>query len=167
LAGIDLPILKKMFRRPFVRYVLVLVAGIVAAQSITAIAGQSLQKPSFSGTWIIQPPNKGAGVEVIVKQNDKTLSVTTAGRTRTYQLNGVESRETRSTRVGEVAMASRAAWQGSTIVITTATSYPNDMKTSEKEIWSINSQGELVIDFVETAPGEAQRTMKITHKKKS
>jgi len=162
LNDVNLPILEKMVRR-----VRLLIVAIVLAHAATVIAIQAGQKPSFSGTWIIQPPNKAAGVEQIVKQNDKTLSVTTAGRTRTYQLNGVESRETRSTRVGEVAMASRAAWQGSTIVITTATSYPNDMKTTEKEIWSINSQGELVIDFVETAPGEAQRTMKITHKKKS
>ena len=156
-----------MFRRPFVRYVLVLVAGIVAAQSITAIAGQSLQKPSFSGTWIIQPPNKAAGVEQIVKQNDKTLSITSVGRTRTYQLNGVEHREATSTRVGEIVMVSKAAWEGRTITITTATSYPNDMKTTEIEIWSIDNQGQLVIDFTETAPGQQPRRLKITHKKKS
>ena len=41
------------------------------------------------------------------------------------------------------------------------------MKTTEKETWSIDNQGQLVIDFVETAPGQAPRTMKITHKKKS
>ena len=106
-------------------------------------------------------------VTVSAKQNDKTLSITSVGRTRTYQLNGVEHREATSTRVGEIVMVSKAAWEGRTITITTATSYPNDMKTTEKETWSIDNQGQLVIDFVETAPGQAPRTMKITHKKKS
>ena len=106
-------------------------------------------------------------MEQIVKQDDKTLSITSAGRTRTYQLNGVERREATSTRVGEIVVVSKAAWDGRTIVITTATSYPNDMKTTDKEIWSIDNQGQLVIDFVETAPGEAPRTVKVTHKKKS
>ena len=144
-----------------------LVAGIVVTQAVTNISGQAVQKPSFSGTWIIQPPNKAAGAEQVVKQDDKTLTVTSVGPTRTYRLNGVESREARSSRVGEIVMVSKAAWEGRTIVITTATSYPNGMKTTEKEIWSIDNQGQLVIDFVGTAPGEATRTMKITHKKKS
>ena len=52
-----------------------------------------------------------------------------------------------STRVGEVVLVSRAASKASTIVITTATSYPNDMKTDEREIWSIDNQGQFVIDF--------------------
>ena len=156
-----------MLRPPFIKYIPVLVAGIVVSQTFTAIAGQTAQKPSFSGTWIIQPPNKAAGVEQVVKQDDKTLSVTSSGRTRTHQLNGVESRDARSTRIGEVVMVSKAAWEGRSIVITTTTSYPNDMKTLEKEIWSINNKGELVIEITETAPGEAPRTMTITHKKKA
>jgi len=162
LDDVNLPILEKMVRR-----VRLLIVAIVLAHAATVIAIQAGQKPSFSGTWIIQPPNKAAGVEQIVKQNDKTLSITSVGRTRTYQLNGVEHREATSTRVGEIVMVSKAAWEGRTITITTATSYPNDMKTTEKEIWSIDNQGQLVIDFVETAPGQAPRTMKITHKKKS
>ena len=136
---------------------------IVLAQA----AASALQKPSFSGTWIIQPPNKAAGMEQVVKQDDKTLSITTGGRTRTHQLNGVEHREARPMRGGDVVMISKAAWAGRTIVITTSTSYPNDMKTVEKEIWSINDQGQLVIDYTETAPGAAPRTLKVTHTKKS
>ena len=143
-----------------------LVAGVLLTQAIPASAVQAVQKPAFSGTWIIQPPNKAAGIEQVVKQDDKTLAVTSNGRTRTYQLNGVESREARPTRIGEVVMISKAAWEGRTIVITIATSYPNDMKTVEKEIWSIDKQGQLVIEFVETTPGQPPRAITVTHKKK-
>ena len=156
-----------MLRVSFVRCAPLLVAGIVVTQAVAVIGDQAAQKPLFSGIWIIQPPNKAAGVEQIVKQDDKTLSITSIGRTRTYQLNGVEHREATATRVGEIVMVSKAAWEGRTITITTATSYPNDMKTTEIEIWSIDNQGQLVIDFTETAPGQQPRRLKITHKKKS
>ena len=158
----NLPILETM-----VRSIRLLIVALVLPHAATAIAIQAGQKPSFSGTWIIQPPNKAAGEEQIVKQDDKTLSITSIGRTRTYQLNGVEHREATATRVGEIVMVSKAAWEGRTITITTATSYPNDMKTTEIEIWSIDNQGQLVIDFTETAPGQQPRRLKITHKKKS
>ena len=142
---------------------LLMVAAVVAQAAIAS----AVQKPSFSGTWIIQPPNKAAGMEQIVKQDDKTLSITTVGRTRIHQLDGVEHRESRSMRGGEIVIISKSGWEGRTIVITTATSYPNDMKTVEKEIWSIDDQGQLVIDYTETAPGAAPRTLKVTHTKKS
>ena len=141
--------------------------AIVVIALTQAAAASALQKPSFSGTWIIQPPNKAAGMEQVVRQDDKTLSIITGGRTMTHQLDGVEHREARSMRGGEVVMISKAAWEGRTIVITIATSYPNDMKTISKEIWSIDDRGQLVIDFTETAQGSALRTMKVTHKKKS
>lgn len=156
----DLPILEEMVKQA----VRLLLVALVVAQ---AAAVSAIQKPSFSGTWIIQPPNKAAGMEQVVKQDDKTLSITTGGRTRTHQLNGVEHREARPMRGGDVVMISKAAWAGRTIVITTSTSYPNDMKTVEKEIWSINDQRQLVIDYTETARGEAPRTLKIKHTKKS
>jgi hypothetical protein len=140
---------------------------LVALVAVQAAAVSAIQKPSFSGTWIIQPPNKAAGMEQVVKQDDRTLAITTGGRTRTHQLDGVERREVRSMRGGEIVIVSKAAWAGRTIVITTATSYPNDMKTVENEIWSINDQGQLVLDYTETAPGAAARTLKITHTRKS
>jgi hypothetical protein len=147
----NLPILEKM-----VRSIRLLIVAIGAGPRRHGIAIQAGQKPSFSGTWIIQPPNKAAGVEQIVKQDDKTLSITSIGRTRTYQLNGVEHREATATRVGEIVMVSKAAWEGRTITITTATSYPNDMKTTEIEIWSIDNQGQLVIDFGKPRPASSR-----------
>lgn len=140
------------------------IVAMVVAQTVAIAA---IQKASFSGTWVIQPPNKAAGMEQVVKQDDKTLTITSGGRTRTHQLDGMEHREARSMRGGEIVMISKAGWEGRTIVITTTTSYPNDMKTVEKEIWSINDQGQLVIDYTETAPGAASRALKVTHTKKS
>ena len=146
----------------------------LAAASLALILMMSLgatvvasQKPSFSGTWIVQPPNKGAGREQVVKQDEKTLSVTNAGRTVTYQLGGPEVRQTMAMRGGEIVILNKAAWEGNTIVLTITTSYPNNMRTIEKEIWSIDAQGQLVVELSETAEGQPPRSMKIIHKKKS
>jgi hypothetical protein len=125
------------------------------------------QRPAFSGTWIIQPPNKAAGMEQVVKQDDKTLTVSIAGRTMSHELDGVERRRTMSLRGGEVIILSTAAWDGSTIVVTTATAYPNRIKTVEKEIWSVDAQGHLVIDYTETVEGQPPRVIKVVHNKKS
>jgi hypothetical protein len=127
----------------------------------------ALQKPAFSGTWIIQPPNKAAGQEMVIKQDDKTLAITSGGRTMTHQLDGVERKESRPMRGGAVVQITKAEWAGKTIVITTSISYPNNMKTSAKEVWSIDDQGQLVMDFTETAEGQPPRVMKVTHKKKN
>ena len=152
-----MPIVEKMVRKA-------LVASLILGYSAVLLAQQ--QRPSFSGTWIIQPPNKAAGVETVVKQDDKTITVTNPGRTLTHVLDGAERKQTMASRIGDIVMLTKAAWEGGTIVITTSTSYPNNIRTVEKETWSIDAQGQLVIDFTETAAGQAPRVLKVVHKKK-
>ena len=127
----------------------------------------AVQKPAFSGTWIIQPPNKAAGTERVIKQDDKTITITTSGRAATYQLDGVEHRQTLAMRGGEIVVLTKAQWDGSTVIVTVATAYPNNMKTLEKEIWSIDAAGQFVVDFTETAEGQPPHVMKIVHTKKN
>ena len=147
--------------------------GGIAALIIAVVFGVGLaarQKPNFSGRWIIEPPSKGAGQEIVVKQDDKTLSLTAgaSGRTLVHQLNGAEQRTAIPMRGGEVIMLTKAAWEGDTIVVTIATDYPNKMKTVAKEIWSIDAQGRLVIDSTETAEGQAAQVVnRVTHVRKS
>jgi hypothetical protein len=129
-----------------------------------------IQKPSFSGTWIIQEPAKGAGQEQVIKQDDKSIAITFGKRTRTHELNGVEKKEMMAMRGGEIVMVSKAAWEGNTIVITTTTNYPNQMTTLDREVWSIDAQGRLVIDLTGTAvnqPNSAPSVQKIVLTKKN
>ena len=126
--------------------------------ALSAAAGAA-QRPSFSGTWVIVSPEKSAGQEQVVKQDDKMLSLTARGRTVVHQLDGVERKETRAMRGGEIVMLSKAVWEGNTIIITIATTYPN-MKTTSREVWSIDAQGRLLIEFTETAENQQSRTVK-------
>jgi hypothetical protein len=63
-------------------------------------------------------------------------------------------------------MLAKASWDGGHIVITTNISYPNGMKTQSKEVWSIDEQGHLVIDYSETGPTGAGPIVKVIHVKK-
>jgi hypothetical protein len=85
-----------------------------------------------------------------------------------FQLDGVERRSALPSHGSEIVILSTAKWEGDRIVITSRASYPNGMKTQSKEIWSLDAQGRLVIDYTESGPGGSPGpTMKVIHVKKS
>ena len=144
---------------------LAMIIGALATSGSALAAGQA--RPNFSGTWIFVTPAKSAGQEQVIKHDDKTLSMVMGGRSMVHQLDGVERREARPMRGGEVVMLTRASWEGRTVVVTITTDYPNNMKTQSREVWSIDAEGRLVIDFTESAPGQPARTVQalLTRKK--
>jgi len=147
---------------------MVLVAAVAAALVMpTGLAAR--QKPNFSGRWLIVSPPEGAGREQVVKQDDKALSVGSGvpgGRQTTYQLDGAEHKTSMSLRGEAINIVSKAVWDGNKLVLTSDAAYPNGMKTKSTEIWSIDDQGRLVVDFSETAEGEKPRAFKVIYTKK-
>jgi hypothetical protein len=150
------------------RFARILAAALVLSAGASA---QAPQKPNFSGRWVIVSPPEGAGQEQVVVQDDKKLSIQypsrSADHNRTYQLDGVERREPMPSPGQEIVVMSRAAWDGDRIVITRNDSYQNGMKTQSKEIWSLDAQGRLVIDYSETGPTGPGPSLKVVHVKKS
>ena len=111
------------------------------------------QKPDFNGTWIVAPPARSAGKEHVVKVDAKSLTSTIGRRPVTYTLDGSEQLS-QVPIGGDVArLSTRAAWEKDRVVITVRTAYPTGMKTLIRETWSLDSQGRLVIDIVETMEG--------------
>jgi len=118
------------------------------------VAGASAgQKPDFNGTWIVAPPSKSAGKEFVVKQDGASLSTTMPPKPVTYQLDGTEQLSQVPLSGDVIRIWTRAAWEKDRIVITIRTAYPTGMKTLTRETWSIDAQGRLVIDTVETMEG--------------
>jgi hypothetical protein len=147
----------------------IIFAFAVAAAILMSAGLTARQKPNFSGRWLIVSPPEGAGREQVVKQDDKTLSVGSGvpgGRQTTYQLDGAEHQTSMSLRGQAITILSKAVWDGNKLVLTNDTAYPNGMKTKSTEIWSIDDQGRLVVDFSETAEGQKPRTFKVIHTKK-
>ena len=146
-------------------------ARIATATAMLAVVAGAQQKPNFSGRWVVVSPEKGAGSEQVVKHDDKTLSTEHAseggGHRMIYQLDGVERRSAMPSHGAEIVILSRAMWDGDRIVITSQASYPNGMKTQSKEVWSLDAQDRLVIDFTESGPGGTPGpTMKVIHVRK-
>ena len=127
-----------------------------ALVSLVVAASFQTQKPmNFAGTWL---PAGKPGSEMVVTQSDKqvTIDYVSAGksvRKDEIVLDGAEHRRAIPTRVGEVVMLYRAAWESGRLVVIADTAYPDGMKTNITETWSINPKGQLVIDSLETGPG--------------
>jgi len=78
-----------------------------------SVAAQA--RPDFSGTW-------GAPDSLTIKQDARTLTVTTRGETRTYNLDGSDSRFERRSDSGTTSqLTAQAKWVGSALLITTTT----------------------------------------------
>ncbi len=146
----------------------ILTAAVVLTVGATA---QTQQKPNFSGHWVIVSPPEGAGDEQIVKQDEKTLSTEHAseggGHKMIYQLDGVERRQALPSHGQEIVILATAAWEGDRIVINSRATYPNGMKTQSKEVWSLDAQGRLLIDYSERGPTGPGPTTKVIYVKKS
>jgi len=149
-------------RRTFAR---VLTTAIV----LTAVAGAQ-QKPDFSGRWVVVSPPEGAGHEQVVTQDAKTLTAELlsegGGHKMTYQLDGLEHRNAIPSRGAEIVMTSTANWDGDRLVINTRTVYPNGPKTSAKEVWSMDAQGRLIVDYTEAGPTGPGPAMKVIYTRK-
>ena len=128
------------------------------------------QRPNFSGRWVIVEPPKGAGQEQVVKHDDKMLSKTPVsdrgGPPATYELDGMEHRSVMSMRGEQIVTVTKAAWEGNTLVVTILESYPNGMKLNVKEVWSLDAQGRLVVEYTESAQGQKPQVTKVVLQKK-
>lgn len=132
-----------------------------------AFAGLSGQeKPNFSGTWVAVSPEVAIGQEQTVKQTATTLTRGHAsrggGHAFTYKLDGTESRFV----IHETVTVARASWEGDKLVIVERASFPDGRTRNAKFVWSISSQGELIVDFTEQFEGQPAKTMRITSKRR-
>lgn len=139
----------------------------LARKDADAVARQT---PNFSGRWVMVSPPDGAGEEQTVTQDATTLSTAHAAEGpdhhAVYKLDGTESRNVMGSHGSEIVTPSRASWSGPQLTITSATTYPDGRKADQKEVWSLDPQGRLVIDLTQTMTGRPTTTMRRVHAKK-
>jgi hypothetical protein len=151
---------------------LVLFGASLAAQKTPAAKKPDPPRPNFSGQWVTKAGARGAANEMVVAQDEQSLTHQRpdGSHRAVYQLDGVERRMALpsggvSGSVQVTSMAS-AKWDGSRIIIVTNTSYSNGMRTQDKDIWSIDAQGRLVIDTSETGPGAPPQNTRVVFTRK-
>jgi hypothetical protein len=135
--------------------------GIIAAAILAVATMAWAQKPDFSGTWTLDPAASGApaggggggggrggrgGIlgmgPTTVKQTATELTVeSTMGDnkvTRTYKLDGTESKNTVMGRGGnQMEQLSVAKWDGARLNIVTKSTF-NDQTFETTEVWSVD-----------------------------
>jgi hypothetical protein len=141
-------------------------ALIVGALSLVFAASiaQAQDKPNFSGSWtLVVDPNApapgrggggGLGQAATLTQDAKTLTVTRTtqnGEVKlVYNLDGSDSKNMMMGRGGQTEQVSKAAWEGSTLVITTTFSMGENTVTRTQK-FSLDASGQLVV--AATSPG--------------
>ena len=139
----------------------VLVAlGVLMVLGFTITASGQTEKPDFSGRWVMVTPAEGAGLEQVVKQDATTLTIgpTPEGQLVVYKLDGSENRIVMASGV----MTSKASWTGKQLTITSTT--PSGL--DQKQVWSIDGDGKLVIEVQNTLATQAPIKMTMTYKRR-
>ncbi len=128
------------------------------------------QKPNFSGRWVIVSPESEAGQVHVVKHEGTTLTESHEAEgpdhIAVYNLDGKESRNVMASHGADIVTLSQATWNDAKLTLTSATTYPDGRKMRSIQVWSLDAEGRLVIEFNETADGRAPRSMKVISVKK-
>lgn len=136
---------------------------------LAATAARAQDKPNFSGSWTrVEDPNApaaagrggrgggrgGLGAAATLMQDASTLTITRttqAGEVKTvYNLDGSDSKNMMSMGGNQVEQVSKAAWEGTKLVITTTTDFGGNLSTT-KQVFMLDASGQLVVET--TSPG--------------
>ena len=136
--------------------VLLVLFGSVDAQS----------RPNFSGSWVVVLPQENAGEKIQVTQTETTLTEAHGGEhSVTHKLDGTQSRNAFPSHDAEIVMLSTAVWVSNTLVVTTNTTYAAGNKVETRQVWSLDADGRLNIEFTSRMHTPAEKTVKLVYKK--
>ena len=134
------------------------------------VATRAQEKPNFTGQWVLVSPAEAAGQEQTVTHDAATLTTghasTGDGHRAVYKLDGTESRNVVVSHGSDIVTLSKASWTGNQLTMTSDTTYPDGRKRQAKQVWSLDGEGRLVIDFTESWLGEAPKTMRLVYRRR-
>jgi hypothetical protein len=144
-------------------------AATIGAAALIAVTTHAQQRPDFSGRWVGVSPAEAKGEEQTVKHDATSLTVSHpsegGAHSFTYKLDGTESRQVLKHGTEDIVTLAHAAWSGAQLTITSATTYADGRKLNQRQIWSLDSTGQLVIDFTEKMQDRPDRSMKLVYRK--
>ena len=142
-----------------------LAAGIaLCAASVSAQTGL----PNFSGTWepiSVSDPLATAAVQT-VRQTETVLTVghdsSMAGHKFVYKLDGSENHST----LMNIESTARVSVDGNKLTINRVDAYPDGRIRENRQVWSLDPKGNLVIEATDGTRGETTITRKLVYKKR-
>ena len=137
--------------------VLLMLSGGVDAQS----------RPDFSGHWVAVLPQETAGESIDVTHTSTTLTEAHGKEHAvTHKLDGTQSRNAFPSHDTEIVMLSTAAWVGNTLVVRINTTYPAGNKVETRQVWSLDTEGRLNIEFTNRVKTPEEKVIKLVYKKR-
>jgi len=105
-----------------------------------------------------------------VKHDETTLTVNHdaeagAEHQQVFVLDGKEHKNTMPSHGSEIVTLYTATWKGDVLTIATKSTYPNGNVLDQTLVWSLDPQGQLIIDVTETFTGKPKTTVHLVHKK--
>ena len=123
-------------------------------------------RPNFSGNWIGVSPQDNVGEKIVVTQTASTLTEAHGKEhSITHKLDGVQSRNAFPSHDSEIVMLSTAAWVGNTLVVKINTTYAAGNKVETRQVWSLDAEGQLNIEFTNRVNTPAEQVIKLVYKK--
>jgi hypothetical protein len=146
----------RLLRTVLAACALLIASGSVGAQS----------RPNFSGHWVAVLPQENAGDTVDVTHTEATLTEAHGKEHAvTHKLDGTQSRNAFPSHDTEIVMLSTAVWVGNTIVVKINTTYSAGNKVETKQIWSLDADGRLNIEFTNRVGTPAEKVIKLVYRK--
>jgi hypothetical protein len=125
--------------------------ALIAVLGLAGVAAmRAQQKPNFAGTWIALSPT--GAEELHVHEHTATgLSIRHESSGDSYEATyNLDSRQNGAVRIIQmdgvpVVSRSSAVWNGEQLEIAETTEHPGWIMFENKQTWSLNAQGQLVI----------------------
>ena len=138
----------------------------VSALLILAGAVNAQSRPNFSGRWVGVAPEDNAGERIDVTHTDTSLTEAHGNEhSITHKLDGTTSRNTFPSHDTEIVMVSTAQWVGKTLVVKITTTYSAGNKVETRQIWSLDADNRLNIEFTNHMNSPTEQVIKLVYKK--
>jgi hypothetical protein len=147
-----------------------LLQTVLTASALVILSGSldAQSRPNFSGRWIGVLPQENAGEKIDVTHTEATLTEAHGDEhSITHKLDGTQSRNAFPSHDSEIVMLSTAVWVGNTLVVRINTTYSAGNKVETKQVWSLDADGRLNIEFTNRVNTPAEKVIKLVYKKSS
>ena len=137
---------------------------------LLAALGVAAHEPAdFSGRWISVRPGDTPGLSKVVTHEGTTLTVIMGAEVgvenkQVFVLDGKEHKSVLQSN-GEIVTLYTATWKGDVLTIVSKSTYPNGKVLDQTLVWSIDPQGQLIVDVTEILAGALKAKVHLVHKK--
>lgn len=123
---------------------------VVALLAASPFSNQAHKRPDFSGSWVgVSPGDTGFQQTVTLTEKNLEVRIGSEGHRVVYNLDGSESRNQIDLGGEKIVTVSRASWKGEQLILTHSTTFPDGSKSEGVDSWSLDSQGQLVVEGTE------------------